>query len=64
MEKPYEIELMVEPEELKEEEKVSKKVISWIFKNFKFLLLPGSRLDNLTQREIAFERVRGKRKFI
>ncbi|MFX1378153.1 MAG: ABC transporter permease [Promethearchaeota archaeon] len=64
MEKTYEMELALEPEEVKEEERVSKNVISWVFKNYKFLLLPGSRLEDLTQREIEFERVRGKRKFI
>ncbi|MFW9969850.1 MAG: ABC transporter permease [Candidatus Odinarchaeota archaeon] len=64
MEKPYEMELKVVTEEVKEEENISKNVISWVFKNFKFLLLPGSRLDDLTQREMEFERVRGKRKFI
>jgi peptide/nickel transport system permease protein len=64
MEKPYELELMVEPEEITEEVNTSKKVVSWIFNNLKFLLLPGSRLDELTLREIEYERIRGKRKFI
>jgi peptide/nickel transport system permease protein len=63
MEKPYEIELELVKEEVKEED-LSKNIISWVFKNFKFLFLPGSRLDDLTQREMEFERVRGKRKFI
>jgi peptide/nickel transport system permease protein len=64
MEKPYEMEVVLEPEKILEEEKASKRVLSWMFRNSKFLLLPGSRLDDLTQREIEFERVRGKRKFI
>ena len=64
MVKTYEMELKLEPEEVKEEESVSKRVISWMFKNYKFLLLPGSRMDELTRRETEFERVRGKRKFI
>ncbi|MFX0006350.1 MAG: ABC transporter permease [Promethearchaeota archaeon] len=64
MEKPYEMELELVTEGIPEEEKASKNVISWAFKNLKFLFLPGSRLDDLTQREIEFERIRGKRKFI
>ncbi|MFX0076692.1 MAG: ABC transporter permease [Candidatus Hermodarchaeota archaeon] len=39
-------------------------VFSWFYKNLKFLVIPGSRLEELTQREIEFERVRSKRKFI
>ncbi|MFX1242807.1 MAG: ABC transporter permease [Promethearchaeota archaeon] len=64
MEKPYEMELELVTEGIPEEEKVSANVISWAFKNLKFLFFPGSRLDDLTQREIEFERIRGKRKFI
>jgi peptide/nickel transport system permease protein len=64
MVKTYEMEVVLEQEKVLEEEKASKRVLSWMFKNSKFLLLPGSRLDDLTQREIEFERVRGKRKFI
>ncbi|MFX0022484.1 MAG: ABC transporter permease [Candidatus Hermodarchaeota archaeon] len=64
MVKSYELELELVKEEIPVEEKITKNVISWTFKNFKFLLLPGSRLDDLTQRELEFERIRGKRKFI
>ncbi|MFW9819204.1 MAG: ABC transporter permease [Candidatus Thorarchaeota archaeon] len=64
MEKSYELELEVVTKELPEEEKVSRKILSWMIKNAKFLFLPGSRLDDLTERENEFERVRGKRKFI
>jgi peptide/nickel transport system permease protein len=64
MVKSYELELEVVTEELPEEEKVSKNILSWTFKNIKFLFLPGSRLDDLTERETEFERIRGKRKFI
>jgi peptide/nickel transport system permease protein len=39
-------------------------VFSWFYKNLKFLVIPGSRLEELTQREIEFERLRSKRKFI
>ncbi len=64
MAKSYELELEIVTEELPEEERVSQNVLSWVFKNFKFLFLPGSRLDDLTEREVEFERIRGKRKFI
>ena len=62
MEEVYELE--EELEEIKEEESIPKKVVSWIFKNGKFILLPASRLEDLTNRELEYERVRGKRKFL
>ncbi|MHA2039782.1 MAG: hypothetical protein ACW98X_25480, partial [Promethearchaeota archaeon] len=64
MEEPYRIELEEESKDLKKEEGVSKNIIKWVFKNYKFLLLPGSRLDELTERETEFEKLKGKRKFI
>jgi len=51
-------------EKVKEEESASKKVISWITHNIKFLLLPGSRLEELSNREFELERVKGKRKIL
>ncbi|MFX1477411.1 MAG: ABC transporter permease [Promethearchaeota archaeon] len=59
-------ELLVEVEEreIKESRKIPQKITSWIFRNIKFLLIPGSRLEELTTREISFERVRSKRKFM
>ena len=50
--------------EIKEERSSIVDVFSWFFTNLKFLLIPGSRLDDLTQRELEFERIRSKRKFI
>ena len=54
MEEPY---LVVEKEELEEiQETIPKKIISWTFKNLKFLLLPGSRKEELTIRELEYEK--------
>lgn len=50
--------------EIEEEKTVVKEVLSWFYKNIKFLLIPGSRIDELTYREIEFEKLRSKRKFI
>ena len=50
--------------EIEEEKTVAKEVLSWFYKNIKFLLIPGSRIDELTYREIEFEKLRSKRKFI
>jgi len=50
--------------ELKQEKNVISAVFSWFISNIKFLLVPGSRVEELTQREIEYERVRSKRKFI
>jgi len=58
LEKVYQIEV----EEVKE--KIPQHVISWSFKNIKFLLIPASRIEELSIREFEFEKVRGKRKFI
>jgi peptide/nickel transport system permease protein len=60
MEKPY---LIVE-EEIEEEEKVNipKKITSWIFGNAKFLVLPGSRIEELELRETEYEKNISKRK--
>lgn len=54
----------IEEEEGKEKEAISKKVVSWVFKNIKFLFLPASRLEELTRREFEYEKEKGKRKFI
>jgi peptide/nickel transport system permease protein len=50
--------------EIKEEKSSIREVFSWFFKNIKFLLVPGSRIEELTQREIEYDRSRSKRKFI
>ncbi|MFX0080245.1 MAG: ABC transporter permease [Candidatus Hodarchaeota archaeon] len=56
-----------ELEEIVVEEKkegIMKFIISWIFFNIKFLLIPGSRLEDLDQRQSEYERTISKRKFI
>lgn len=50
--------------DMEEEPSVMKEVFSWFYKNLKFLLIPGSRIEELTYREIEFEKLRSKRKFI
>jgi len=59
-EETYEIQL----EKEKKEKSTANKVISWIFKNLKFIFLPASRLEDLTLREFKFERTVSRRKFI
>ena len=56
-----------EMEEVIEEEKKEgtlKSIILWIFSNIKFLLIPGSRIEELSHRESEYERTVSKRKFI
>ena len=65
MEKPY---LVVEKEEVKEElieeESHARKIISWISTNLKFLLLPGSRIEELSLREFEYEKSVSKRSLV
>jgi peptide/nickel transport system permease protein len=63
MTQAYEIEEKAE-KEVKEKGSVPKSVLSWIIHNLKFLLIPGSRLEELTKREKEFEKTRSQRKFI
>lgn len=51
-------------EVLEEEGTVSQRIFSWIFKNLKFILLPGSRIEELEERELEYERNISKRKLI
>ena len=56
-----------ELEDVIEEEKKEgtlKSIIFWIFSNIKFLLIPGSRIEELSDRESEYERTVSKRKFI
>ncbi len=62
MDQTYEIEVI--EEEKIEIEAVSKSIVSWIFSNVKFLLIPGSRIEELSVREFEYERTISKRKFI
>jgi len=42
----------------------SKSVLRWIVRNIKFLLLPGSTIEELSQREYEYEKTVSRRKFI
>lgn len=46
------------------EESAVKHVLKWIIHNYKFLLVPGSRLEDLTQRQLTYEKQVSKRKFL
>ena len=39
-------------------------MIYWVGRNIKFLLIPGSRLEELSLREFEYEKTISKRKFI
>ncbi|MFX1355679.1 MAG: ABC transporter permease [Promethearchaeota archaeon] len=57
----------IETEESREEEEKQNTLIiilRWIFKNIKFLFVPGSRLEELSKREFEYEKTISKRKFI
>ncbi len=58
----YEIESDKDYSERKEN--FLKTILKWIASNIKFLLIPGSRIDELTLREIEYEKSISKRKFI
>ena len=47
-----------------EEESASKAVFKWFFRNIKFLLIPASRLEELTIREREYEKTVSKRSFL
>jgi len=49
---------------VKKKDNILKQIISWIFTNIKFLIIPGSRLEELTFKEIEYEKTVSKRKFI
>ncbi|MFW9945551.1 MAG: ABC transporter permease [Candidatus Odinarchaeota archaeon] len=50
--------------EAEEEESASKAVFKWFFRNIKFLVIPASRLEELTIRERDYEKTISKRKFL
>ena len=62
MEESYDQELKFE--EVKEKSGIIKNTLLWILRNIKFLLIPGSRLEDLSQREFDYEKTISKRKFI
>jgi len=43
---------------------VTVKILKWTINNLKFLFVPSSRIEDLTIREINYEKKRSKRKFI
>lgn len=47
-----------------EKENTFKEMIYWVGRNIKFLLIPGSRLEELSLREFEYEKTISKRKFI
>lgn len=47
-----------------EKENTFKKMIFWLGRNIKFLLIPGSRLEELSLRQYEYEKTISKRKFI
>jgi peptide/nickel transport system permease protein len=47
-----------------EKENTFKEMLFWVGRNLKFLLLPGSRLEELSLREFEYEKTISKRKFI
>ena len=60
----YQEELKVEELEEKKKESFLRHLLSWIGMNIKFLLIPGSRLEDLSRREFEYEKTISKRKFI
>lgn len=64
MEKPYVIVEKEIGEELLEEKNHSIKILSWFSKNLKFLVLPGSRIEELTIREFEYEKNISKRSLV
>ena len=63
MEKSYVI-VEEELEEVEEKEKIIRNILSWIFKNIKFLVLPGSRIEELSTRQFEYEKNISKRNLI
>ena len=57
-------EIEIEAFEEERKESLIKKVLLWTVKNIKFLLIPGSRLEELSRREYEYEKTISKRKFI
>ena len=51
-------------EKEKEKENFFKMVLTWIVSHLQFLLIPGSRIEELTLREIEYEKSISQRKFI
>ena len=63
MEKPY-LDMEKEVKEELIEESHGTKILSWIFTNLKFLILPGSRIEELSLREFEYEKIISKRSLV
>ncbi len=63
MEKSYVV-VEEELEEVEEKEKIIRNILSWISKNIKFLVLPGSRIEELSTRQFEYEKNTSKRNLI
>jgi len=61
MEQTYELE---EKFKIEEKENTFGSILSWIWRNLKFLVVPGSRLEELTTRQVEYEKLVSKRKMI
>jgi peptide/nickel transport system permease protein len=57
-------EIKEEDFKVREKEGVFKHVLKWIATNIPFILLPGSRLEDLSKREFEYEKNRSQRKMI
>lgn len=65
MKKGHEQELVEEIKlEVEEKPQIFKSMIKWVFRNLKFLLTPGAKIEDLTIREREYEKLISKRKFI
>ncbi|MEJ2248765.1 MAG: ABC transporter permease [Candidatus Lokiarchaeota archaeon] len=58
------VENLEEELRFKDKESTITKILSFIGHNIKFFLLPGSRIEELTKRELEYEKSISKRKFI
>ena len=63
MEKPYQVEISEEIE-LEKRKSTIGNVLSWVGKNFKFIIVPGSVDEELSNRVLEYEKTRSKRKMI
>ncbi len=64
MKQEVRIQELEEELEAEEEESASRAVFKWFFRNIKFLLIPASRLKELTIREREYEKTVSKRSFL
>ncbi|MFX1452330.1 MAG: ABC transporter permease [Promethearchaeota archaeon] len=63
MKQEYQLELGEEIE-IEKRETATNRVLSWMFKNPKFILIPGSQQEDLARRQFEYEKDRSKRKLM